>query len=256
MSGVGGTGPQPTAAVVWHDVECGAYAADLALWDELAETAGGPVLDLGCGTGRVALRLAASGHRVQGLDLDPELVAAFNERAGELPARAGVGDARDFQLGDEYGLVIAPMQLLQLFAGDGERIACLGSVASHLRPGGGLAVAIVEDVFGAEREGSGDSRRGPGAMPDAREVDGWVYSSLPLETVVDSGEMVVRRLRQTVAPDGELSDEVDEIWLRGLGAAAVEAEAVAAGLRPAGRRAIGATPDHVGSTVVLLEREA
>ncbi len=40
---------------IWHDAECGAYAADLALWEELAAAAGGPVLDLGCGTGRVAL---------------------------------------------------------------------------------------------------------------------------------------------------------------------------------------------------------
>jgi SAM-dependent methyltransferase len=256
MSSAGVTGPQPSAAVVWHDVECGAYAADLALWEELAESAGGPVLDLGCGTGRVALHLAARGHRVHGLDVDPEMVAAFNERSGELPAQAGVGDARNFELRAEFCLAIAPMQLLQLFAGDGERTACLSCAASHLRTGGTLAVAIVEDVLGAESEIAGDSRRGPGAMPDAREVCGWVYSSLPLETVVDGGEMVVRRLRQTVAPDGELSDEVDEVWLRGLDAAAVEAEAAAAGLRPVGRRAIGATPDHVGSTVVLLEREA
>jgi SAM-dependent methyltransferase len=256
MSGAGVAGPHPSAAVVWHDLECGAYAADLALWEELAESAGGTVLDLGCGTGRVALHLAARGHRVHGLDLDPEMVAVFNERAREVPAQAGVGDARDFELGAEFGLAIAPMQLLQLFAGGGERIACLSCAASHLRRGGGRAVVIVEDVLGAEGEAIGDSRRGPGAMPDARELGGWVYSSLPLETVVDGGEMVVRRLRQTVAPDGELSDEVNEVWLRGLDAAAVEAEAAAAGLRPAGRRAIGATPDHVGSTVVLLEREA
>lgn len=242
---------RPGAAVIWHDIECGGYAADLALWEELAESAEGPVLDLGCGTGRVALHLAARGHRVYGLDREPGMVAAFNERAAELPAGAEAGDARDFRLDVEFGLVIAPMQLLQLFAGAGERIACLTCTASHLRPGGVLAVAIVEDVLG----GASDETAAP-AMPDAREVDGWVYSSLPLETVVDGDEMVVRRLRQTVAPDGELSDAVDDVFLCKLDAATVEAEAAAAGLRTGGLRKIPATPDHVGSTVVLLEKEA
>ena len=44
---------------VWHDVECASYEADLDLWRELAAAARGPVLDHGCGTGRVALDLAA-----------------------------------------------------------------------------------------------------------------------------------------------------------------------------------------------------
>ena len=48
-----------SAHVVWHDVECGGYDADLTLWQELAREAGGPVLDVGAGTGRVALRSPA-----------------------------------------------------------------------------------------------------------------------------------------------------------------------------------------------------
>ena len=51
---------------IWHEVECGSYAADLALWSELAAEVAGPVLELGCGTGRVALHLAAEGREVTG----------------------------------------------------------------------------------------------------------------------------------------------------------------------------------------------
>ena len=80
-------------------------------------------------------------------------------------------------------------------------------------------------------------------LPDVREVDGWVYSSLPLETVVGNGEIVVRRLRQTVSPEGELSEELDEIWLCALSAGALEREAEAAGLRLAGRRDVPPTDD-------------
>ncbi|HWB68631.1 MAG TPA: class I SAM-dependent methyltransferase, partial [Solirubrobacterales bacterium] len=73
------------AAAIWHDVECGGYAADLPLWEELAERCEGPVLELGCGTGRVAVHLARRGHETIGLDRDRELLGALRERAEGLP---------------------------------------------------------------------------------------------------------------------------------------------------------------------------
>jgi SAM-dependent methyltransferase len=235
---------------IWHDVECGAYAADLPLWEELAAATGGPVLDLGCGTGRVALHLARRGHAVTGLDREPELAAELNRRAGELPARAVVGDAREISLAERrFGLVLAPMQLIQLLDDAAERRALLGGAAAHLHPGGIAAVAVVESV----RPGAFSESE---AIPDSREVDGWLYASLPLETAVDAERIVVRRLRRTVSPSGELRREDDRVELRVLSAATLEREAERCGLRPAGRRAIDATEDHVGSTVVLLEKEA
>jgi hypothetical protein len=82
-----------------------------------------------------------------------------------------------------------------------------------------------------------------------------VYSSLPIEALVDSESIRVRRLRQTVSPAGELSEEVDEVVLQALDAATLEAEAAEVGLRSVGRRSIPPTAAHVGSTVVLLGRE-
>ena len=78
--------------VVWHDVECGRYDADLPLWHELAREAPEGVLDVGAGTGRVALRLAYAGHDVTALDLDPELLAVLEQRAPPRPAST-VADA-------------------------------------------------------------------------------------------------------------------------------------------------------------------
>jgi SAM-dependent methyltransferase len=243
-------GPQTSTAVIWHDVECGGYEGDLGLWRELAASAPeGPILDLGCGTGRVALDLARLGHPLHGLDLDSELVAAFNARAAAagLPAEAIAGDARDFSLDEEFALVLAPMQLIQLFAGPAERLACLRCAARHLRPGGSIAVAIVDGFPGELTD------EGPPPLPDAREVDGWVYSSLPLDAALASGSILVRRLRQTVSPAGELSDEFDEIQLRLLRAETIEDEAREAGLEPAGHREVAPTETHVGSAVLLLE---
>jgi SAM-dependent methyltransferase len=235
------------SAVVWHDVECGGYTADLPLWEELASESAGGILDLGCGTGRVALHLAKRGHSVTGLDLDAELVAAFSERSSG-PAHAVAGDARDFELEGDFGLVLGPMQLLQLFDGAEERIASMRCVAAHLAGDGLAAFAIVESMPEVAEDAY--------PLPDTREVDGWVYSSLPLGASSDDGAIAVRRLRQTVSPEGELSEEFDEVRLLLLSADDLEAEAGAAGLRPAGRQAIDATDDHVGSTVVLLEKEA
>jgi SAM-dependent methyltransferase len=236
------------ASVIWHDVECGAYDGDLALWRELAGEVEGPILDLGCGTGRVALDLARHGHPIHGLDLDPELVAAFNARAAaaNLPATATTGDAREFDLEEKFAIVLAPMQLIQVLESSAARLACLRSAHRHLRPAGRLAVAIV-DGFPAEL-----TEEAPPHLPDVHEVDGWIYSSLPLDAGLDGGSIVVRRLRQTVSPAGELSDELDEIPLRLLSAETVEAEARDAGLEPVGRREVAPTDSHVGSVVVLM----
>lgn len=233
-------------AVIWHDAENGAYSGDLALWEELAAEADGTVLDLGCGTGRVALHLARRGHTTVGVDLDPELIAALAERAEGLPLRAVVGDARSFELDEEIALALAPMQLAQLLADSAERVECLECIGRHLAPDGRVALSIVERLP--------EAAEGPPPLPDVREADGWVYASLPIDAVDIGEEIVIQRLRQTVSPEGELSEEENEIRIRTLAAEELEREAVAAGLVPLPRREIPPTDLHVGSTVVVLGR--
>ena len=233
---------------IWHDVECGAYAADLPLWEELAARAGGTVLELGSGTGRVALHLARRGHEVVGLDSAPELLAVLEERGAELPVSTLEADARSFELGSPVSLVLAPTHLLQLLADAGERAESLRCIAAALNPGGLVAASIIEEL--PEPDGA------PPPLPDVREVDGWVYSSLATEVAVGPGELLVRRLRQTVSPEGALSEEPNEIRIATFAAETLESEAAAFGLLPAGRREIAPTNLHVGSIVVLLERSA
>jgi hypothetical protein len=96
----------------------------------------------------------------------------------------------------------------------------------------------------------------PPPLPDVREVDGWVYSSLATEAAVGPGEIVVHRLRQTVSPVGELDEEPNRVRIETFPAPQLEEEAATAGLVPVERRRIGPTDIHVGSTVVVLGREA
>ncbi len=234
------------SAVIWHDVECGSYTADLPLWEELADQVGGPILDLGCGTGRVALHLGRRGHQVVGLDAEVELVATLADRAEGLPVQAVLGDARAFELDTDIALALAPMQLIQLLPDRADRLECLGCIAAHLLPEGRIALAIVERLPAADA--------GSPPLPDVREIDDWIYSSLPLDVAVDDEEIAIRRLRQTVSPAGVLSEEENEVRIRRLSADEVEREGAAVGLVPLGRREIAATDLHVASTVVVLGR--
>jgi SAM-dependent methyltransferase len=233
---------------VWHDIECGSYAADLSLWDELAGPAPRDVLDLGCGTGRVTIRLARHGHRVTGLDLEPAFLdeTMRRARAWRVDIETVVEDARSFDLGREFDLVLAPMQLVQLFRGSEERLEMLRAAARHLRPGGLFAGALME----LEGEPLDDEYVPPG--PDMRDVDGWVYCSQPVALrPLDGGTAIsLDRVRTIVAPDGERTSASSEIRLELLSADELEEEAVAAGLVLTGRRHVAPTEDHVGSVVV------
>jgi SAM-dependent methyltransferase len=236
--------------VIWNDVECGGYMADLPLWEQFAAENDGPIMELGCGSGRVVVHLArATDKLVIGVDSDADLVSAVWDRAQGLNGDAEIGDVRGFELHFEFQLVLAPMQLIQLLDGRTDRVCCLSCVADHLRPGGRAAFAIVEEMPQVPAEGATPQ------LPDVRETEGWVYSSLPLEPEVRPDSIVLRRLRQTVSPEGEFSEEMNEVVLQVLSAGALEQEALEMGLRPAGRRQIPPTEAHVGSTVVVLERE-
>lgn len=237
-----------SADAIWHDVECASYAADLPLWEELAGTCDGAILDLGCGTGRVALHLARRGCRVIGVDHDATLLAVLRERAGDLAVEPVHADAREFTLDRPVALALAPMQTLQLLEGADARIACLHRVEAALAPGGRFAAAILEEMPPPD-----DS---PPPLPDVREVDGWVYSSLAVEAAVGPGEIIIHRLRQTVSPTGELDEEPNRVRIETFAAAQLEQEAAAVGLAPVERRQIEATDIHVGSTVVILGKGA
>ena len=236
------------AASIWHDVECASYEADLPLWRELAAEAGGPILDLGCGTGRVALDLAAHGHDVTGVDCEPAFTAALAARARErgLRVRAETADARSFDLGRTFALAIAPMQVVQLLGGQSGRARMLESARRHLRPGGLLAVAVA-DPF----EGIPEHEEAAPPLPDIREEDGWVYSSTPVDVRKEGPATAIDRLRQAVSPTGELDESLATILLDAVTPDELESEATGYAIRP--RRHVPPTLDYVGSVVVILE---
>jgi SAM-dependent methyltransferase len=233
--------------VVWHDVECGAYVADLPLWRELAGDAPGPVLEIGAGTGRVALDLARAGFEVTALDRDGELLAELAARAAAegLRVATAAGDAHDFDLGTRFGLIAAPMQIVQLL---GDRPAFLAAARRHLAEGGVVAIAFAGELEAFDPE-EGDAGL---PEPDLGERDGWRFISQPV-AVRDLGDRVrIERVRVALTPGGARERSDDAIELVRLDGDRLAAEGRAAGLRPEPSRRIDATDEHVGSEVVML----
>jgi SAM-dependent methyltransferase len=236
--------------VIWHDVECASYAADLDLWRRLAAAAGGPVLDIGSGTGRVALDLAERGHDVWALDADAALVDALELRARErgLRVHGASGDARSFDLGGpRFALAIAPMQVVQLLGGPAGRSAMLERVRAHLEPSGVFAAALADPFEGEPAEIVGPP------LPDVREQDGWVFQSQPIAVRAVPGGSEIDRIREAVSPTGELSESFNTIKLDDLAPEELESDGRAAGFTVLPREAVAPIADYVGSTIVVLE---
>jgi SAM-dependent methyltransferase len=122
---------------------------DLDLWLALADRADGPILELAAGTGRVAVPLAAAGHQVTAVDLDPAMLDLGRQRA----AAAGLGDDRisfveadllTVRLPDagRFRLCFIALNSLMLLASRNAQREALRTMAAHLAPGGLAAIDV------------------------------------------------------------------------------------------------------------------
>lgn len=125
---------------------------DVPFYVELAKQHGGPVLELGVGTGRIAIPTAAAGIRVIGVDTSPGMLEVARE-AAEL---AGVADLVDFRVGDlrkpgvrgTFPLVTSPFRAMLHLETDADRRAALRAIRKVMAPNG----RFVFDVFEPSQE--------------------------------------------------------------------------------------------------------
>jgi ubiquinone/menaquinone biosynthesis C-methylase UbiE len=111
---------------------------DLVLVQELARTKGGPLLDLACGTGRIALRLAEQGYQVTGVDISAAMIEWGRHKASQrsISIEWVVADARSFQLQKHFSLIYMLGNAFQLFLTRNDQEAMLERVREHLLPEG------------------------------------------------------------------------------------------------------------------------
>jgi len=248
------------AEVVWHDLECGSYRADLGLWQELAAENPGPVLEIGAGAGRVALALARSGHAVTALERDPALLGALRARAAGAPVHTLCADARSFALpAQAFALCDVPMQTVQLQCGAAGRGALLKCARAHLRVGGLLACAILAGVTPFDCA-AGEA----GPAPERAIIAGLCHTSWPTRVSVGTRSVVIERERKIEMAAGDdvarrpatgagcVRRERSVVELDRLSAAQLRREARALGFAAPPARHVPATEEHAGSTVVML----
>jgi SAM-dependent methyltransferase len=127
----------------FYDLDVEDYEDDVALYRELAAERRGLILELGCGTGRVALALAADGREVVGVDLSAAMLDYARARDTGGRVEWFESDMRDLDLGRRFALVLAPLGVLQHLETVDDVVATFEVIARHLAADG-VAVIDVE----------------------------------------------------------------------------------------------------------------
>ena len=135
---------------------------DVAFYVQAAEQSGGPVLELGCGTGRILIPTARAGIAITGVDASEPMLARcrwkLEQESEEVLAHTAlvVGDMRDFDLEARFMLITTPFRSFQHLLTVEDQLACLNRVRHHLSPGG----RFILDVFNPSMRGFGQTNYG------------------------------------------------------------------------------------------------
>jgi SAM-dependent methyltransferase len=112
--------------------------------DFIAELAGdGAALELGVGTGRIALPLAQRGLRVRGIDLSEAMVARLREKPGAELVEVSVGDFATTKVDGTFSVAYLVANTIMNLTTQGEQVACFCNVAEHLEPGGCFVIEVL-----------------------------------------------------------------------------------------------------------------
>jgi len=122
--------------------------SDVDFFVAAAQASGGPVLEVGCGTGRVLIPAARAGVDIVGLDLSPHMLRICQQHLLNEPAvvqsrvRLHQGDMRNFDLGQTFSLVTLPFRPFQHLTAVADQLACLASIHRHLAAEGRLILDL------------------------------------------------------------------------------------------------------------------
>jgi len=172
----GGYQSNPFVAQIYDQVIPYRDRPDVKLFVDAAIESGGPVLEIGCGTGRVLIPTARAGISITGLDLSDHMLdvcqVALKEEPQDVQDRVTLlqGDMRDFSLGEEFSLVTTPFRPFQHLITPEDQIKCLESIHAHLIPGG----TLILDIFNPSLAGITADNLGQevGAEPEFSTPEG------------------------------------------------------------------------------------
>jgi SAM-dependent methyltransferase len=176
MSDAGGYDEYAFIADLYDHVVPYRDRSDVAFFVEAAQRAGNPVLELGCGTGRVLIPLARAGAEIVGLDLSPRMLDVCRRRLRDEPAdvqsrvRLVEADMRRFELGRTFTLATIPFRPFQHLLTVEHQLACLSSIHRHLVAGG----TLILDLFNPSLDALANQPLGEefGEEPEFQTPDG------------------------------------------------------------------------------------
>lgn len=134
----------------FHDSDTPQIAGDVAFYSDIARETGGAVLEVACGTGRVALALAAAGHDVTGVDLSEGMLSIAQRKAATLPAETRRRltllhqDMTRLKLDRRFGFIFVPFRSFQHLLTIDQQKKALTAVHRHLEPQGRFALHLFD----------------------------------------------------------------------------------------------------------------
>ncbi len=145
----------------FYDAENAEFTDDLMLYSELAEETGDPILDVGCGTGRVMLHLAQEGYRVVGLDLSQEMLARGQRKLDVMPDLKPLvtfvhADALKAEFDERFNLIIIPYNTFMQFQKQTDQLAVLRRYGQMLTDDGLLVMDLpnATELVGTQDDGT------------------------------------------------------------------------------------------------------
>ncbi len=204
----------------WYDMDTARYSeSDLAFYLEAADRAGGPVLELACGTGRVSIPLAEAGHEVWALDLSASMLTELARKAASLSPEVRnrlhvvQGSMSSFQIPQQFPLIIIPFRSFQALTDDRDTSGCLESVRRHLSAGGVFILDVFkvdykEPMATTELEHTDWERRDPRTGQTVRRARR--MPAVDMEKQLVFPEVIVYTTNQ----DGSVARHVDTLALR------------------------------------------
>ena len=160
---------------VWYDAEYIHIGGDIPYYSSVAAAAGGPVLELACGTGRLTIPMAQAGADVTGVDLAPGMIERARAKRAELPAADQarlsfeVSDMRSVRLGRRFDAVILAFNTLMHMTRDADLEAVLETVRAHLTPDGLFHLDVHTPHPSVVPRQDSDGRYDPEEMVDPRD---------------------------------------------------------------------------------------
>ena len=140
-------------ALAAQNIAAGSALNDFEFYRALARETGGPILDIGCGTGRVAAALAADGHEVVGVDVSAPMLRVAERKRAALPADVAArisyqeGDMTELDLGRRFALVVTPFRVFQFALTSDQQRAALDAMRNHLRHDGRLVLDLFDPML-------------------------------------------------------------------------------------------------------------